>query len=113
MLTPKAMNIISILPAMYPTGIKGHETIAITSTPMPATILSYNKVIRPVETNAAKRPIIIPSEINGPLINQLVAPTYYIMRISLALANTVSLTVLETTTTETTIKNAITIKAPI
>ena len=58
-------------------------------------------------------PIIMPSTMKGPLINQFVAPTYFIIFISFDLANTVSLIVFDTTTTDTTIKKPITRKAPI
>ena len=80
---------------------------------MPDTTLLYINVTMPVDTSAPMRPMIIPSEMNGPLINQLVAPTYFIIRISLALANTVSFTVFDTTTTDTTTRKAMTIRAPI
>ena len=52
-------------------------------------------------------PIIIPSTRKGPLMNQFVAPTYFIIEISRALAKTVSLIIFETTMTEIRIRNTI------
>ncbi len=57
-------------------------------------------------------PISIPSIRNGPRINQLVAPTYFMMLISLSRASTVSFMVLDTTTMETITRKMITIMAP-
>ena len=50
-------------------------------------------------------PIIIPSIINGNLIKLFVAPTYFIIDISLLLAYTVSFIVFDIITTEITINN--------
>ena len=92
------------------------KTIDITDSnwfPTTSIILSYTSAESPIEIPADIMPIIIPSARNGPLMNQLVAPTYFIMLISLALLNTVSLMVLDTTTIETIIRNTITIMAAI
>ena len=74
---------------------------------MTSTIFLYIAAETPTEIPADIIPIIMPSARNGPLINQFVAPMYFIMLISLDLLKTVSLIVFDTTTTDTMIRNTI------
>ena len=113
MLTPIARKMQIRFPARYPAGTSGEDKIIIACVPIIDTILLYRRYVIPAETSDAKIPMRIPSPRNGPLMNQFVAPTYFIIEISRDLAKTVNLMVLDTTTTDTTIRNAMITSAAI
>ena len=88
----------------YPVGTTGTDNDPQISGPTTPMSLEYITNISAVEMVADTNPRIIPSNKNGPLTNQSVAPRYFIMLISLERANTVSLMVLATMITDTIIR---------
>ena len=105
MLTPSAKKIQAKLYIRNSAGTIGVESKENIWSPIASTSLVYIKADMPTDIPEAMIPIIMPSHKNGPLINQLVAPTYFIIFISFALLNTVNFIVLDTTTIDTIIRN--------